>query len=598
MLIGARGASKTFLLSLYAMLRATFTPGCKIVVVGAAFRQSKLLFEYMETFWRQSPIYRSIVGSGKGQGPKRDIDRCNFYIGDSEITAIPIGDGSKIRGLRGNYILADEFHSIPQEIFEVVIRGFGSVSARPDKQAKGKAAVKIMKEMGFWTEAKEQEENLGFGNQTVISGTAYYSFDHFYSYWTRYKKIIESTGSQRKLSEIFLGRIPDGFDPHHYSVMRIPVSSIPDGFMDKAQIAQAQATMHTSLYNMEYEAVFADDSDGFFKRSLIETCVTKRKILTEDGEVQFQARLHGDQRPIYVYGIDPASESDNFAIVILEIHPNHRRIVYSWTITRDKLRKRVVSGKEDADKSFYNYCAAKIRELMTLFPTEHIGMDAQGGGIAVMEALHDGKLINKEEEHLIWPYIKQGEDDPLWWEDEEKPTDGQPGFHILHMTQNANAEFVYESNHGLRKDFESKIVLFPFFDSISIEQSIEEDKVNNRIYDTLEDCVMEIEDLKDELAYIEHSQTPSGRDKWDTPEAPTGTGNKKKRLRKDRYSALAIANQIARCLTLGLTKPQYKPVGGYVGQHRDIDKKSGALYVGPAHLTKKMITGAVVRRKR
>ena len=999
MLIAARGASKTWILSLYAVLRALFTPGCKIVVVGAAFRQSKLLFEYMEGFWRQSPILRSMVGSGKGQGPKRDIDRCNFYIGDSEITAIPLGDGcvhtstfvlgksgfsiiknphnnvwgngkfrlsddhldngikptkivttkrgfyfegtynhkmkvcrdgeiqwvrademvvgdkilidrserwhdgnfdcsedeayilgsfigdgswtnkyklrfttndeehflpylnkyfdkswvkhdnyhfdlnsisiirdwinfwklkpecrtinktlpqtilsapqscmtaciqglmdsdghcqiytkkggtaitigftntsrrlveqlqfillhygivatvssrqrenknwnrvyellitgqdavkfgekigfrlprkqnilqvaladkkrttssmdtipdvrtdmiriaknnrmskdgldhvvaskiasrkrithdyandfikkydniedqfisklkilanpsiyydeiisiedgeahtydihvpdgneycangffshnSKIRGLRANYILADEFHSINQEIFEVVIRGFGSVSNRPDKKIESKARIKVLKALGYYSDAETVEEGMGFGNQTVISGTAYYSFDHFYDYWLKYKSIIENAANPKKINDMFFGEIPDGFDPKHYGIIRIPVGLLPDGFMDAPQISQAKVTMHSSLYNMEYEAVFADDSDGFLKRSLIESCVTKKAISTLDGEVQFNARVVGEPRPIYIYGIDPASESDNFAIIILEVYPHHRRIVYGWTINREKLQKRIKSGSANVDQSFYNYCARKIRNLLHTFPTNHIGMDAQGGGISIMEALHDTDLIEKDE-HLIWTYIKQGDDDPLWWEEKEKPTDGQPGLHILHMVQFANADFTYEANHGLRKDFESKITLFPFFDSVEIEQAIHMDKLASREFDTLEDCVLEIEDLKDELSTIEHTQTPSGRDKWDTPQI-AAPGGKKKRLRKDRYSALCIANQIARCIDTALQRPKYVAKGGYVGQKFEPANKTGKLYTGPTHITRKLIGGVSVRK--
>ena len=45
MLIGSRGMGKTFLMSLYCMMRALLMPGRKIVVVGAAFRQSKYLHE-------------------------------------------------------------------------------------------------------------------------------------------------------------------------------------------------------------------------------------------------------------------------------------------------------------------------------------------------------------------------------------------------------------------------------------------------------------------------------------------------------------------------------------------------------------------------
>ena len=76
----------------------------------------------------------------------------------------------------------------------------------------------------------------------------------------------------------------------------------------------------------------------------------------------------------------------------------------------------------------------------------------------------------------------------------------------------------------MRKDFEDKLVLFPFFDTASIGLSIEQDKVSGRKYDTLEDCVMEIEELKDELAMIVMTQTSSGRERWDTPEVKMGAG--------------------------------------------------------------------------
>ena len=60
--------------------------------------------------------------------------------------------------------------------------------------------------------------------------------------------------------------------------------------------------------------------------------------------------------------------------------------------------------------------------------------------------------------------------------------------------------------------------MIPFFDAASIGLSIEDDKLAGRKYDTLEDSVMEIEELKDELSMIVMTQTPAGRERWDTPE--------------------------------------------------------------------------------
>jgi hypothetical protein len=54
---------------------------------------------------------------------------------------------------------------------------------------------------------------------------------------------------------------------------------------------------------------------------------------------------------------------------------------------------------------------------MKLFPCHHIALDAQGGGIAVMEGLHDSDKI-QEGELPIWPVID---------ENKEKDTDGEQG---------------------------------------------------------------------------------------------------------------------------------------------------------------------------
>jgi hypothetical protein len=94
---------------------------------------------------------------------------------------------------------------------------------------------------------------------------------------------------------------------------------------------------------------------------------------------------------------------------------------------------------------------------------------------------------------------------------------------------------------------EDKAVIFPFFDAATLGLSLEDDKRSNRKHDTLEDCVMEIEELKNELSLIVITQTQNGRERWDTPDTRSG---KKNKLRKDRYSALIMANWSARRLNI------------------------------------------------
>lgn len=576
MLIASRGFGKSFLLSLYSILRALILPKRKIVVVGAAFRQSKVIFEYMETIWRNSPMLRDICDGDSG--PRRDTDRCVLRLNDSTITCLPLGDGQKIRGQRANDIIADEFASIPREIFENVVAGFAAVSADPVENVKRMAAQQKAKELGVDIVAEDNLESKK-DNQITLSGTAYYDFNHFASYWKKWKSIIKSKGDKSKLREIFGEDPPDEFDWTQYSIIRMPYELLPKGFMDADQVARSKATVHTGIYQMEYGACFTRDSQGFFKRSLIESCVvnTENNIKDSQGNnIEFEAILIGDKNKKYIFGVDPASEVDNFSIVVLEVNSDHRRIVHCWTTTRSEHKEKVKKGYS-TETDFYSYCARKIRDLMKLFPCIHISIDAQGGGVAIMESLHDNdKLQNGEVP--IWPVI-----------DDNKPkdTDGERGLHILEMCQFAKYEWLAEANHGMRKDFEDKILLFPFFDPLSITLSEHDDNMKNRMFDTLEECVLDIEELKDELSMIQMTQTSNGRDRWDTPELVIGTG-KKSKMRKDRYSALLMANMAARILQRTPTQQEYQFYGGFAtgGEHRP--QNSDKLYSGPSWFADQM----------
>lgn len=579
MLIGSRGFSKSFSLALYAMLKCSFFPGTKVVIVGSAFRQSKIIFEYMETMWRNSPILRSIF-TGNEDGPRRDVDRCTIRLGDSWAIAIPMGTGDKIRGLRAHIILADEFSSISPDIYETVVSGFAAVSASPIANVKEEAKRQAMIDAGVWNNELDTLTKK-MGNQAVISGTADYDFKHFASYWKRYKAIIESKGDEIKLQEIFKGEVPPNFNWKDYSIIRIPYELIPKGFMDDKQVSRARATIHAGIYNMEYGATFVKDSEGFFRRSLIESCVVSNNNIAIDNEqILFDAITKGDPAKKYIYGIDPASEQDNFSIIILEANQSHSRIVYCWTTNRGNFKERQKIGLVN-EHDFYGFCARKIRNLMKTFSPIRIGMDAQGGGVAIEEALHDPSKLEPGEQ-LIWPII---EDSKI------KDTDSQQGLHILELVQFAKAEWTSQANHGLRKDFEDKVLLFPRFDNMTLGLAMEQEGKSileddlSPLYDSLSECILEIEELKNELTTIVMSQTSNSanaRDRWDTPEIKT-SAHRKGKMRKDRYSSLLIANMIARTIARSLKPVDYDIIGSNA---RDNSAKStGALYKGPEWFT-------------
>ena len=590
MYTASRGFGKSFLLAVYCLLRCMLIPETKIVIVGAAFRQSNVIFEYMDSIWRNAPLLQSVCSDNSG--PRRDVDRCTMRINDSWAMAVPLGDGTKIRGLRAHTIIADEFNSIPTHIYETVVAGFAAVSSNPTQNVKEAAARKKMQDQGLWEDRFEESYKEKRANQSIIAGTAGYEFEPYAAYWKKYKSTIQNRGDFKKVAEQ-AGEDPDEvpdymkrLDWKNFSVIRIPYELIPEGFMDDQQVARARATMHNGIYQMEYGACFTSDSQGFFKRSLIHSCVSNDDNCEKPGwptwcPQPFDTVTRGSSGMSYVMGIDPASEQDNFAIVIVELRPEHQRVVYTWSTNKKDFQGRKKIGLTDSH-DYYSFCARKIRDLAKAFPCVRIGIDSQGGGYTIAESLRDLDKL-REGERPIYEIIEDGK---------SKDTDDLAGDHILELVNFASATWTSQANHGMRKDLEDKVLLFPRFDTLTLSLMTEKDKIffNEmkqktgetdalRLYDTLEDGVMEIEELKDELSSIVISVTQAGRERWNTPEIKLETG-KKGRLRKDRYSALVIANMIARTLYRELPPPTYQSIGRIAGQ-AGANTQDGNMYVGP-----------------
>jgi len=545
----------SFLLALYAMLRLIFMPGRKVVITGAGFRQSKIIFEYMEKIWYGSPLLRDLVGNTNSDrnGPTHGNDMWRFIINESQAVALPIGSGEKIRGQRAHDILVDEFAVGDPEIFEHVISGFASVSAEPVNNVKLIARQEFARKNKIILPSDDADSYKA--NQIVLSGTAYYSFNHFYKYWRKNQAIVNSRGDPRKLIEL---GIVDDLNWKDYSVIRLPYDMLPKGFMEDSIISRSRSSMHSALFAMEFLAEFGDDSNGFFRRAMLEKCVAEHSVLFE-----------GLSSKNYVISVDPASESDNFCIVVLEVEKFVRKIAYCWTTTRKQYKEELKKGiaKED---DFYNYTCRKILTLVRKFNTIGIAIDTQGGGHAIIDRLHAAGIIDKSAGEVpLWKFI-----------DPEKPDedDGEDGRHIIEPVNFADSEWLSAANHGMKLDFENKSLLFPKFDMLTFAELDLSDGVQST--DLMEEAILEIEELKNELSSIVMTQTPSGKDRWDTPDQKTA-GAKKGRMRKDRYSALLMGNALAKKLTEDKRGPEFGGTGGFAGSYK-VEEGSPVLFTGGA----------------
>lgn len=563
MILATRGAGKSFILALYALLRAILIPGSKIVICGAGFRQAKLVFKYIEQLYESSPLIKEALE--QWGGPKYGSDMATLRVGLSVIQAIPIGDGEKIRGIRATCLIADEFASIPEEIFDIVIAPFTAVHANPEERAANAAFVNRLKELGAPENLVDAiRSTQGFGNQIVVSGTPSYKHNHLYRRYGVYKMFIQSRGDTKNLKKALeekhlaaTGRSQEITEEdlknaektwRHYAIYQLPYTALPENFLDEDNIRSDRAAFPRHRFEMEYLAKFPDDTDGFIKRSWVERATPRGPE-----EVPIYAELYGDPRFVYVMGIDPARFNDNVGIVVLKLTPRGKELVYcnAW------------------DKTEFGVSAQKIREIVKRFNVSYIAMDTGGGGESIREWLCK-KADGVAPEEFIWVIPDQMEKYTG-----DKTGMGAPGKKILEMVD-FTSTWISQSAHGVASDVEQCNIIFPHRadDTQVYEQyskhfgvndlsEVEKERLQQDLWGLDEwdaeraskvygekfvprlGNMQHINECINEMCAIMRSVSGKGTESFDLPklsEQPEGLDMR----RRDRWSALMLANYAAK----------------------------------------------------
>ncbi len=100
----------------------TLKNGEKVVVVGAAFRLVKHVFEYFEQKWHDGN-YQSMYEHRDRYGPRRDIDRVELrvpvdYVGLATVVFMPLGNGTKVAELPNvtHIVVVDVFQCVREAL--------------------------------------------------------------------------------------------------------------------------------------------------------------------------------------------------------------------------------------------------------------------------------------------------------------------------------------------------------------------------------------------------------------------------------------------------------------------------------------------------
>lgn len=403
----------TFLLATLACLKAMLYPGHRVGLIAPTFRQSKLIFDECGRLYQRSPILQAACD----RRPTQQSDNCYIRFKSvagqpgSLIQAIPLGDGSKIRGSRFFTIVCDEFPHIESEIFNLVIRPMAATVSDPMENVERLQRQEVLLERGLIS--KEQIEDEISANQIIITSSGYFTFNHLYDLYKIYR------------DEMLAGN-------PKYAAFRVPYHLLPPGFLDKDNVEAAKTQMSSLEFRMEYEAAFIPDTDAFYKASLLDAC----------SNTSFSTQVAGDVGKSYCLGIDPARSEDSFAICVVELGQPAK-----------------VTHALEIQKMPFPKMAQTIEDICSAFNVTKIYMDSQGGGHALKDMLAENPAGSR-----AGPIL-----DP-----NDEVHQRKAGRHILEMC-NFSTEFISESNFAALRLLEHREILFPSVPKDTVPTAAQED---------------------------------------------------------------------------------------------------------------------------
>ena len=326
--VWSRGLGKSWTAGLAAIDMAMLYPKMVVGIAAPSFRQAKMIIEnkIMGDFVNRSEILR-----GEIKDVKNNNDHLKVILHNgSEIIAFPVGtDGSKIRGLRLQLVIIDEYAQMNKTIVDRVIKPM--------------LAVKSGYEVG------KTDYSDSAKNRMLFTSSAYFKFNHLYQTIADYGKAI---GKGSKEHFVY---------PLNYRV------GLETGLFDQKFIDNERNTQTTIDFDMEYGAKFIDLSeDNWISPTDLEACSTMNKV-----------QLDYDPKYKYVMGLDVArvSGNDNTSIHVLKLVDNvdHyiKENVYSYTMNGET----------------FGVQTQRIREILNRYPVNRIYMDTTGLGVGLADEL-------------------------------------------------------------------------------------------------------------------------------------------------------------------------------------------------------------------
>jgi hypothetical protein len=521
--IWGRGMSKSFTTGLYALMDAIFNQGVEIGILSKSFRQAKMIFRKMEDIASKPDakyLNQCITKISKSN------DEWLMQIGNSNIRALPLGDGSKLRGFRFHRIIIDEMLLMPERVYNEVIVPFLSVVENPQQRQKIFDLESRLIEQG---KMKEEDRYVWPNNKLIMLSSASYKFEYLYKLYETFQNLILSDSMQRSV-----------FDAKR-SIIHFSYDQAPEKLYDQNLVEQAKQTMSHSQFAREFESVFTDDSSGYFKTSKMAECTVP------DGESP-TVEVAGEKGAEYILSFDPSwsesESSDDFAMQILKLNKetNKHTLVHSYAMAGTRLKDHI---------NYFYYLISSFNIVMIV--------GDYNGGVQFINAVNESKMFKdkKIKIKLLEQAFDKAEDYKKDLIQTKRVFD--PKSHNYCILRKPTSDWIRKANELLQSNIDHKKIWFGAraTDDAYLEQKTkkipikdlkfirgldqEETNPGAKMIDLVEHLSENINSTKGQCALIQVYTSPQGHQTFDLPpELRKSTGPNK--VRKDSYSAVVLGN--------------------------------------------------------
>lgn len=542
--IWSRGMSKSFTTGIYAFLDAILNPGVEIGILSKSFRQSKMIFKKIEDI-AAKPEARMLAQCITHKS--KNNDEWLLEIGSSRIRALPLGDGSKLRGFRFHRIIIDEMLLMPERIYNEVIVPFLSVVENPVERERMHQVESSLIAQG---KMEEKDRYKWPNNKLIMLSSASYKFEYLY-----------------KLYEKFEGLIANPYDAAegdaNRCIMQFSYDCAPKRLYDENLILQSKSTMSQSQFDREFGAVFTDDSSGYFKTSRMAACTIP------DGEDP-SIEVSGDSESKYIISFDPSwaesESSDDFAIQVFKINDQTKTgtLVHGYALPGTSLKNHM---------KYFHY-------ILTNFNIVAIVGD-YNGGVQFINACNESGLFKKSKifiDMLTSDFEKPESYSEDLIEAKKQYNLSERKYCIL---RKPTSQWIRRANELLQASFDHKRVFFAgrainnsYHEQIKKKIPIKDLKFSTfadaeekqssgaKMIDFVEHQQDMIELVKTQCALIQIKTSPQGNQTFDLPDTLKRTTGPHK-ARKDAYSAMVLGNWMIKVYYDIMSSTEKKVVAGF-----------------------------------